>query len=139
MQKIRCIKNSKRLQKYIKTKQKRQRFKENICIIRTPKYDAFGNSFFPLLSIMGCHKPNRCRMFYFPYPPFHSTRIVFASFGNLVNVLWDYQSIQVGSSSQMVSTLVLPFSSLDGIELSFLQQKSCNQGETISQDTLCYK
>ena len=58
----------------------------------------------------------------FFYPPLHSTRIVFASFGNLVNVLHDYQSIQVGSSSYIVSTLVLPFSSLDGIELGFLRQ-----------------
>ena len=63
--------------------------------------------FFPLLSIMECYKPNRWRMFYFPYPPMHSTRIVFASFRNLANVLHDYQSIQVGSFSWMVSILVV--------------------------------
>ena len=65
----------------------------------TPKCDAFGNSFFPSLSIMECYKPSRSRMFYFLYPLLHGTRIVFASFGNLVNILHDYQSIQVGSSS----------------------------------------
>ena len=71
-----------------------------VCIICTSKFwKTFGNSFFPLLSIMECYKPNRSRMFYFLYPPLHSTRIVFASFGNLVNVLHDYQSIQVGSLS----------------------------------------
>ena len=53
-------------------------------------------SFFPLLSIMECYTPNRGRMFYFLYPPLHSTRIVFTLLGNLVNVLHDYQSIQVG-------------------------------------------
>ena len=70
-----------------------------VYIICTPKCDAFGNSFFPLLSIMECYKPNRWRMFYFLYPPLRSTRIVFALFGNLVIVLHDYQSIQVGSFS----------------------------------------
>ena len=30
-----------------------------VYIICTPKCDAFGNSFFPLLSIMECYKPNR--------------------------------------------------------------------------------
>ena len=69
-----------------------------VYIICTPKCDAFGNSFFPLLSIMECYKPNRWRMFYFLYPPLHSTRIVFTSFGDLVNVLRDYRSIRVGSS-----------------------------------------
>ena len=61
-------------------------------------------------------------MFYFLYPPLHITRIVFALFGNLVNIFHDYQSIQDGSSSNMVSTLVLPFSGLEGTELGFLQQ-----------------
>ena len=70
-------------------------------------------------------------MFYFLYLPLHSTHNVFATFGNLVNVLHDYQLIQVGSSSEMVSTLVLPFSCLDGIELGFLRQQSCNLRETI--------
>ena len=83
----------------------------------TPKCDTFGSSFSPLLSIMKCYKPNRSR--------------IFASFGNLVNVLHNYQLIQVGSSSQMVSTLERPFSGLVGIELGFLRQQSCNQGETI--------
>ena len=59
-------------------------------------------------------------------PPLYSTRIVFASFGNLVDVFHDYQLIQVGSSPKMVLTLVLPFSGLDDIELGFLRQKSCN-------------
>ena len=45
-----------------------------VHIICTPKFDAFGNSFFSVPSIM-------------------------VSFGDLVNVLHDYQSIQVGSSS----------------------------------------
>ena len=57
-----------------------------VYIICTPKCDAFGNSFFHLLTIMKCYKPNRWRMFNFPYPPLHSVRIVFASLGNLVNV-----------------------------------------------------
>ena len=70
-----------------------------LYIICTPKSDAFGNSFRPLLSIIECYKRNKWRMFYFLYPPLDSTRIVFASFGNLVNVLHDYQSIQIGSSS----------------------------------------
>ena len=70
-----------------------------VYIICTPKCIAFGNSFFPSVSIMECYKPSRWRMFYFLYPPSHSTRIVFASFGNLVNVFHDYQSIQVGSLS----------------------------------------
>ena len=35
----------------------------------------------------------------------------------------------------MVSILVLPFSGLDGIELGFLQQQSCNQGKTV--DVIC--
>ena len=78
----------------------------------TPKCDTFGSSFSPLLSIMKCYKPNRSR--------------IFASFGNLVNVLHNYQLIQVGSSSQMVSTLERPFSGLVGIELGFLRQQSCN-------------
>ena len=69
-----------------------------VYIICTPKCDAFGNSFFPLLAIMECYKPNRWRMLCFLYPPLHSTRIVFASFGDLVNVLRDYHSIRVGSS-----------------------------------------
>ena len=30
-----------------------------ICIYYTPKCDAFGNSFFPLLSIIECYKPSR--------------------------------------------------------------------------------
>ena len=30
-----------------------------VYIICTPKCNAFGNSFFPLLSIMECYKPNR--------------------------------------------------------------------------------
>ena len=30
-----------------------------VYIICTPKCDAFGNSFFPLLYIMQCYKPNR--------------------------------------------------------------------------------
>ena len=64
-------------------------------IICTVKCDAFGNSFFSLLSIIECYKPNRWRKFYFVYPPLHSTRIVFPSFGNLVNVLYDYQAIQL--------------------------------------------
>ena len=97
----------------------------------TPKCDTFGSSFSPLLSIMKCYKPNRSRIFYFLYPPLHSTRVVFASFGNLVNVLHNYQLIQVGSSSQMVSTLERPFSGLVGIELGLLWQQSCNQGEII--------
>ena len=108
----------------------------NIC---TPKCDAFWNSFFPLLSIMECYKSNWWRMFYFSHPPLHSICIVITWFGNLVNVLHDYQSIEVGSSSQIVPTLVLTSSSLHGIELGFLRQKSCNQGETIYQDASCYK
>ena len=71
------------------------------------------------------------RISYFLYPPLHSTHIVFASFGSLINVLHDYQPFQVGFSSYMISTWVLPFSGFDGIELDFLQQQSCNQGETI--------
>ena len=116
------IKNSKRLPKYVKTKQKTTAFqrKYKVYIICTPKCDTFGNSFFPLLSIMECYKLNRWLMSYFLHPPLHSTLIVFASFRNLVNVLHDYQLIQVGSSPQMVSTLVLPFFCLDGIELGFL-------------------
>ena len=35
----------------------------------------------------------------FSLPSIHSTPIVFASFGNLVNVLHDYQSIHVSSPS----------------------------------------
>ena len=62
----------------------------SFLIICTPKCDAFGNSFFPLLSIMEWYKSNRLQMFCFLYPPFHSTHIVFASFGSLVNVLHDY-------------------------------------------------
>ena len=69
-----------------------------VYIICTPKCDTFGNSFFPLLSIMEYYKSNRWQMFYFIYPPFHSTRIVFPSFSNLVNVLHGYQSVQVRSS-----------------------------------------
>ena len=69
-----------------------------VYIICTHKCNAFANSFFPLLSIMECYKPNRWRMFNFLYPPLHSTRIVFTSFGDLVNVLRDYRSIRVGSS-----------------------------------------
>ena len=61
----------------------------------------------------------------------YSTRIVSASFGNLVNVLHDYEPIRAGSISYMVSTLVLPFSGLDGIELGFLQQQSCYQGDNL--------
>ena len=68
-------------------------------IICTSKYDGFGNSLFLLLSVVECYKPNRRRMFYFLYPSLHSTRIAFASFGNLVNVIRDCQSIQVSSSS----------------------------------------
>ena len=64
-----------------------------VYIICTPKCDAFGNSFFSLLSIIECYVPDRWRKFYFLYPPLHSTRIVSLSFGNLVNVLYDYQSI----------------------------------------------
>ena len=30
-----------------------------VYIICTPKCDAFGNSFFPLLKLMECYKPNR--------------------------------------------------------------------------------
>ena len=30
-----------------------------VYLICTPKCDAFGNSFFPLLTIMECYKPNR--------------------------------------------------------------------------------
>ena len=30
-----------------------------VYIVCTPKCDAFGNSFFPLLSILECYKPNR--------------------------------------------------------------------------------
>ena len=110
-----------------------------VYIICTPKCDAFGNSFFPLLSIMECFKPNRRRMFYFFYPLLHSMHIVFKSFGNLINVFHDYQSIHVGASSQMVSALTLPFSSLHGIELGFFRQQSYNQGETTCQDASCYK
>ena len=54
-----------------------------VYIICIPKCDAIGKSFFPLLNIMECYKPNRWRLFYFLYAPLHSTRIVFASFGNL--------------------------------------------------------
>ena len=102
MLKIIYIKNSKKVWKYIKTKTKNRSVLAKIYkvyIICTPKCDAFGNSFFPLLSIMECYKPKKWRIFYFLYPPLHSARIVFASFGNLVNVLHDYQSVQVGSSS----------------------------------------
>ena len=131
MQKTIYIKNSKRLWKYIKTKQKTTAFQRkcikyilygliNVMILKTVSF-LFENSFFPLLSILECYKPNRWRMFYFLQPPLHSTRIAFASFGNLVNVPHDYQSIQVGSSSQMDSTLVLLFSGLDGIELGLLK------------------
>ena len=67
-----------------------------VYIMCTPKCDAFGNSFFPLLSIMECYTSKRWQMFYFLYPPLHSTRIVFTLLGNLVNVLHDYQSIRVG-------------------------------------------
>ena len=79
-----------------KTQAKKHSVLAKICkifIICTPKCDAFGNSFFPLLSIMECYKPNRWQMFYFLYPTLHSTslHIVFASFGNLVNVVHDYQ------------------------------------------------
>ena len=35
----------------------------------------------------------------FPLPSIAHTRIVFVSFGNLVNVIRNFQSIQVGSSS----------------------------------------
>ena len=58
-----------------------------VYIICTSKCDAFGNSFFPLLSIIECYKPNRWRMFYFLDPPLHSTCITFASFDYLKNVL----------------------------------------------------
>ena len=88
---------------------------------------------------MECYKSNWWRMFYFSHPPLHSICIVITWFGNLVNVLHDYQSIEIGSSSQIVPTLVLTSSSLHGIELGFLRQKSCNQGETIYQDASCYK
>ena len=66
-----------------------------VYIICTLKCDAFGNSFFSLLSTMECYKPNRwqCSIFF----TLHCT--VSASFGNVVNVLHDYQLIQVGSSS----------------------------------------
>ena len=63
MQKIIYIKNSKRLRKYIKTKPKKKHSVlakiYKVYIICTPKCHAFGNSFFPLLSIMECYKPNR--------------------------------------------------------------------------------
>ena len=62
-----------------------------VYIICTPKCHAFRNNFFPLLSIIECYKPNRWWMFYFLYSAMHSTRIVFTSFGNLVDVLHDYQ------------------------------------------------
>ena len=97
-----------------------------LYIICTSKCDAFRNSFFPLQSIMKCCKPNRWWMLIFLYTPLHSTCIAFASFGNLVNVIHEYELIRVGSSSYMVSTMVLPFSELDRIELGFLQQQSCN-------------
>ena len=102
-----------------------------VCIICTPKCDAFKNSFFPLQSLMKCCKPNRLWMVILLYIPLHSLCIVFASFGNLVNVIHEYELIQVVSSSYMVSTMVLSFSELDRIELGFLQQQSFNQGETI--------
>ena len=70
-----------------------------VYITCTRKCDAFGNGFFPLLNIMECYKPNGWRMFYYLYSPLRSTRIFSTSFGNLVNVLHDYESIQVGPSS----------------------------------------
>ena len=66
-----------------------------VYTISTP----FWNNFYPLLSIMECYKPNRWRMFCFLFSPLHTTRIVSALFGNLVNFLLDYQSIRVGSFS----------------------------------------
>ena len=49
-----------RLRKYIKNKRKTTAFCPK-CIkhICTPKCDAFGLNFFPLLSIMECYKPSR--------------------------------------------------------------------------------
>ena len=54
------IKNSKRLWKYIKTKQKTSVLVKiyKVYIICTPKCNTLGNSFFHLLSIMECYKPN---------------------------------------------------------------------------------
>ena len=55
------IKNSKRLWKYIKAKYKGSVLAKiyTVFINCTPKCDAFGNSFFPLLRIMEWYKPNR--------------------------------------------------------------------------------
>ena len=50
-----------------------------VYIIFTPKFDAFRNSFFPLLSIMECYTPNWWWMFYFLYPPWHTGRIIWES------------------------------------------------------------
>ena len=58
-----------------------------VYIICTPNCDAFRNSSFSLLSIMEYYKRSRWRVFYFLYPRSHSTRIVFALFGNLVSFL----------------------------------------------------
>ena len=62
MSKIRYRKNSKRLWKYYKNQTKIDRVLAKIYkvyTICTPKCDAFGNSVFPLLSIMECYKPKR--------------------------------------------------------------------------------
>ena len=55
------IKNSKRLRKSIKAKHKASVLAKiyTVFIKCTPKCDAFGNSFFPLLRIMEWYKPNR--------------------------------------------------------------------------------
>ena len=68
-------------------------------VIYTPKCDADGNSFFPLISVRNVtsQTDHECSTFF--YTPLHSMCIVFALFGNLVNALQDYQSIQVNSSS----------------------------------------
>ena len=50
---------------YVYNKEKSSVFGKlyRVYIICTPKWDAVGNSFFPLLSIMECYKLNRWRMF----------------------------------------------------------------------------
>ena len=50
-----------------------------VYVAFTPKCDAFWNSFFSLLSIIECYKPNLWWMFYFLYPPLHTRRIIWES------------------------------------------------------------
>ena len=69
-----------------------------VYIIYTPKYDDFGK-FLSFTKHNGMVQAKKLKNVLFFYPPLHSMRIVFAWFGNMVNVPHDYQSIHFGSMS----------------------------------------